>query len=110
MSKITEFQSKVYEAVKLIPKGRVTTYKGIAQYIGCDSCQAIGQALKKNPNAPEVPCHRVIKTNGEIGGYMGHRVGEELQLKFFLLSSEGIEFIDGMITNKDLIFDYSELV
>jgi methylated-DNA-[protein]-cysteine S-methyltransferase len=47
----------------------VTTYKHLAHFIRCKSSQAIGQALTQNHNAPEIPCHRVIKTNGNIGGY-----------------------------------------
>ncbi|MCB9807571.1 MGMT family protein [Candidatus Peribacteria bacterium] len=66
---MTPFQQKVYDALLLIPCGKVTTYKLLGDFIGCKSAQAIGQALTKNPHAPEVPCHRVIKTDGTIGGY-----------------------------------------
>ena len=65
----TPFQQKVYDALLLIPKGKVTTYKMLGDFIGCRSSQAIGQALTRNPHAPKVPCHRVIKTDGTIGGY-----------------------------------------
>lgn len=59
----TLFQEKVYDALLLIPRGYVTTYKILAEYIGCKSSQAIGQALTRNQNAPQIPCHRVIKTD-----------------------------------------------
>ena len=63
----TTFQQKVYDALLLIPKGKVTTYKMLGDFINCRSAQAIGQALTRNPYAPKVPCHRVIKTDGTIG-------------------------------------------
>jgi len=63
----TPFQQRVYSALKLIPHGKVTTYKLLGDFIGCKSAQAIGQALTRNPDAPLVPCHRVIKTDGTIG-------------------------------------------
>ena len=59
----TNFQNKVYEALLEIPIGKITTYKLLGAYIGCKSSQAIGQALKRNPFAPDVPCHRVIKSD-----------------------------------------------
>lgn len=64
---MTDFQQRVYSALNLIPRGRVTTYKLLGKFIGCKSAQAIGQALTRNPDAPEVPCHRVIKTDRSIG-------------------------------------------
>lgn len=66
---MTDFQQKVYAALLLIPKGKVTTYKLLGDFIGCRSAQAIGQALTRNPDSPGVPCHRVIRTDGHIGGY-----------------------------------------
>lgn len=66
---MTDFQKRVYDALKLIPKGKVTTYKLLGDFVGCRSSQAIGQALTRNPHAPQVPCHRVVKTDGTIGGY-----------------------------------------
>jgi len=66
---VTTFQKKVYQALQLIPKGKVTTYKILAEYTGCRSSQAVGQALTRNQNAPTIPCHRVIKSNGTLGGY-----------------------------------------
>lgn len=62
----TQFQKKVYEALLLIPRGKVTTYKLLANHIHCKSSQAIGQALTRNENAPQIPCHRVIKTDGSL--------------------------------------------
>lgn len=65
----TSFQQKVYDVVKKIPTGEVLTYKEVAQKIGNPSAfRAVGAALKKNFN-PSIPCHRVIKSNGQIGEY-----------------------------------------
>ena len=92
--KLTPFRKKVLSALLLIPKGRVTTYKLLSEHLDCNSSQAIGQALKHNPLAPEVPCHRVIRTDLSIGGFMGKRQGDPITRKFELLKSEGVAFDD----------------
>lgn len=66
---ITEFQRKVYLETLRIPIGQTITYGELAQRIGCRSARAVGQALHRNPFAPEVPCHRVVAAGGKIGGY-----------------------------------------
>jgi len=83
--KITLFQKQVYEAVKKIPKGKTMTYAEVAELIGKPrAARAVGNALNKNPFAPEVPCHRVIRSDGAIGGFAwgGNK-------KIQLLKSEG---------------------
>jgi methylated-DNA-[protein]-cysteine S-methyltransferase len=84
---VTEFQKKVYEIVKKVPKGKTTTYKAIAEKLN-SSPRAVGQALKVNPYAPMVPCHRVIMSNGEIGGYSGSNP-KNIRKKIALLKKEG---------------------
>lgn len=67
--KLTNFQKIVYNIVGKIPKGKVLTYKEVAQMIGKPKAyRAVGNALNKNP-FEEVPCHRVIRSDGKIGGY-----------------------------------------
>jgi O-6-methylguanine DNA methyltransferase len=67
---MTSFEEKVLEAVRRIPKGKVTTYKRIAAAIGKpNASRAVGAALRKNPQLEIIPCHRVVKSNGELGGY-----------------------------------------
>lgn len=83
---ISPFQKRVYALTAQIPKGAVCTYKTLAEVLGCRSAQAVGQALKRNPFAPEVPCHRVIRSDGSLGGYMG----EYGNKKRLLLEAEGI--------------------
>lgn len=82
---ITDFQKKVYDVVSRIPKGSVLTYKEVAIRIGSPkSFRAVGNALNKNPYAPKVPCHRVIKSDGDIGGFAFGR-----NKKIQLLKKEG---------------------
>ena len=88
----TEFEQRVYQMLGKIPCGKVTTYAEMARALDCGSAQAIGQALKRNPYAPEVPCHRVIRTDHTIGGYSGATEGAELKKKLRLLKQEGVEF------------------
>lgn len=88
---ITEFQRKVYLALLDVPCGETISYKALGQRIGCRSAQAIGQALKRNPFAPEVPCHRVIASDGSIGGFHGQRDGEMIEKKIKLLEEEKLK-------------------
>ncbi len=68
--KLTEFQKKVLEETLNIPKGDTRTYRQIAISIGHPNAyRAVGSALKINPLAPMIPCHRVIKSSGELGNY-----------------------------------------
>lgn len=91
-TEITEFQRKVYLELLNVPCGETISYKQLADRIGCRSAQAVGQALKRNPFAPDVPCHRVIASDGSIGGFSGCREGEMIAKKRHLLASEaGVE-------------------
>lgn len=85
---ITPFQRRVYLALLEVPRGHTITYGELARRIGCRSAQAVGQALRRNPFAPEVPCHRVVAADGSLGGYNGHRDGVELERKRSLLDGE----------------------
>lgn len=86
----TEFERRVYAATRRIPKGQVTTYQKLAREIGCGSNQAVGQALKRNPFAPEVPCHRVVRTDLTLGGFSGQTQGKEIARKTRMLREEGV--------------------
>lgn len=81
------FNEQVYEIVSSIPKGEVMSYKEIAELLGTRAYRAVGNAMNKNPHDISiVPCHRVIKTNNEVGGY-----GFDIQRKIDLLESEGVK-------------------
>jgi methylated-DNA-[protein]-cysteine S-methyltransferase len=70
--KLTEFEKEVYAAVLKIPLGETRTYAWVARAVGRPgSARAVGNALNKNPLAPFVPCHRVIASDGTLGGYRG---------------------------------------
>ena len=84
----TTLQIKVWKYLKTIPKGQVKTYKEVAISIKSPkSARAVANACAKNPYAPKIPCHRVIKSDGTLGGYSG-RGGIKQKLK--LLRSEKV--------------------
>lgn len=82
MKKITNFQYKVYKTVSKIPLGQTRSYKWVAQQIGRPfAYRAVAQALKYNPYTVVVPCHRVINSNGALGGYSKGRALKRKLLK-----------------------------
>ena len=84
----TKFQLKVWKYLKNIPKGKVKTYKQVAIAIKSPkSARAVANACAKNPYAPKIPCHRVIRSDGSLGGYSG-RGGIKKKLR--LLRSEKV--------------------
>jgi len=93
----TTFQERVYAKLTQVPRGKVTTYKQLAQAVDCGSAQAIGQALRCNPYAPKVPCHRVVASDGSVGGFSGHRTGPAIQKKILLLKKEGVRVEKGLV-------------
>jgi len=84
------FNQKVWAVTARIPKGCVTTYAEIARALGSKGYRAVGNALNKNPYAPQVPCHRVVGSNGKLTGFAGG-----LDAKTSLLAGEGIAVKDG---------------
>lgn len=85
---MTLFEKKVYKAVSRIPRGKVRSYKQIAEDIGSPRAyRAVGNTLNKNPYIGQVPCHRVVRSNGTIGGFQ-----KGAQLKLRLLKKEGVSF------------------
>lgn len=90
---------KVYDLLDKIPKGKVTTYKSIADKLKTRAFRGIGQIVGANPNAPKVPCHRVVKSDGGISGY-----AFGVEKKIALLKSEGVEVKNGKIVDFDKKF------
>ena len=87
--KATKFQLKVWKYLKTIPKGQIKTYKEVAIGIGrAKSARAVANACGRNPYAPKIPCHRVIRSDGGLGGYSG-RGGIKTKLR--LLRSEKVD-------------------
>ncbi len=88
------FNQRCYEILKKVPSGRVTTYKAIANALGTKAYRAVGNAMNKNPDAPHVPCHRVVGVDGSLTGY-----AYGLDKKIEILKAEGVEVKDNKIVN-----------
>ncbi len=85
---ISDFRLRVYLELLNVPPGETVTYGELARRIGCGSAQAVGQALRRNPFAPEIPCHRVIAADGSLCGFGGSRSTKALERKKALLEDE----------------------
>jgi methylated-DNA-[protein]-cysteine S-methyltransferase len=82
------FNQKVWALCARIPHGRIATYADIARKLGTQAYRAVGNALNRNPYAPQVPCHRVVGSDGSLTGFAGG-----LKKKRQLLVDEGIAFV-----------------
>ena len=84
----TKFQLKVWNYLKKIPRGKIKTYSEVAKAIGKPlAVRAVANAIGKNPLAPQIPCHRVIRSDGSLGGYSGKG---GIKTKRLLLKKEGV--------------------
>ena len=92
---VKDFREDFYSLVSQIPEGKVSTYGRLAEALGDKiAARAVGKMLNQNPYAPKVPCHRVVRSDGSLGGYAkGKDKKEEL------LEKEGIKIQDGMVVN-----------
>ena len=87
------FNEKCYAVLRKVPKGKVVTYGEIAKVVGVSKgARAVGRAMHVNPYAPKVPCHRVVKSDGKVGGFAS---GSKKKIK--MLEKEGIVVEDGRI-------------
>lgn len=86
------FNERCYALLRQVPRGKVTTYKALAYALGTKAYRAVGNAMNKNPYFPEVPCNRVINSDGRLGGF-----ASGLKEKIKLLKQEGIEIKDNKI-------------
>ncbi|GAA5953700.1 hypothetical protein JCM3765_006941 [Sporobolomyces pararoseus] len=117
-TKVTAFQWRLYDLLLQVPPGKVSTYGQLSSILS-SSPRAVGSALRNNPFAPFVPCHRIIATNGYIGGFSGEwnkpqksttvireksakvEQGPKVSKKLELLKSEGVKFDEkGMLKDK----------
>ena len=88
--KATQFQLKVWAYLKKIPKGKLKTYTQVAKAIGKPKAvRAVANAIGKNPFPPKIPCHRVIRSDGKLGGYSAKG---GIKTKKKLLKNEGFSF------------------
>ena len=99
------FADRIYDSLRDVPAGKVTTYRDLAHSVGSRAYRAVGQVLRNNPYAPEVPCHRVVSCDGKIGGFNGQTAGPAIGRKIALLGNGKIGDFD-MVRfhfNKDYI-------
>jgi methylated-DNA-[protein]-cysteine S-methyltransferase len=104
--KPTDFENRVYELVSRIPMGKISTYGEIAKLLGIRSARAVGQALRRNPYAPTVPCHRVVRSDGSIGGFYGETAGDLITKKCQMLAAEGISFEGNRVDFSQFLHDW----
>ena len=99
----SKFEELVYSRLRQVPKGRVTTYQALATACGSDHAyRAVGNALGKNTNAPKVPCHRVVCSDGSLGGY---RLGSNKKIE--ILRTEGVEVEQGKVIDfQKIIYNF----
>jgi methylated-DNA-[protein]-cysteine S-methyltransferase len=88
------FAQRCYALLRRVPEGRVTTYKAIAEALGSKAYRAVGNAMRANPHPVDVPCHRVVKSDGTLGGYVSG--ADE---KAALLESEGVAVKEGKVVD-----------
>ena len=101
MTSKNSFNEKIYALLRKVPKGKVTTYKALAEKLNTRAYRAVGQAMRCNPYAPNVPCHRVVSSDGSIGGFMGNKNlnSKEVRKKIRMLRKEGIKIYKNKIVD-----------
>ncbi len=99
MTRNMKYEERVWKLMEKIPKGKVTTYGLIARKLNTNAYRAVGNACRENPYAPRVPCHRVVKSDGTIGGFGGKTLGKTIEKKIRLLRKEGVEVRDRKIVD-----------
>ena len=97
-----DFNERCYRLISKIPAGKVSTYKKIARSLNTKAYRAVGNAMAKNPNPICVPCHRIINSNGSVGGYA---LGIDKKIK--LLKKEGVLISKGKVVKfKKITFSF----
>jgi methylated-DNA-[protein]-cysteine S-methyltransferase len=98
-----DFEERVWKLMESIPKGRVTTYGLIAKKLNTRAYRAVGNACRRNPYAPRVPCHRVVRSDGSIGGFGGKTSGMSVEKKIRMLREEGVQIRDGKVADFETV-------
>lgn len=96
-----KFNEEVYFLLKKVPRGKVVSYKDIAVRLNSRAYRAVGSALNKNKSLIKIPCHRVIKSDGNVGEYVLGR-----KKKIQLLRKEGIKILNGKVDMKKYGFRF----
>ncbi|GLI63231.1 hypothetical protein VaNZ11_006120 [Volvox africanus] len=107
----TAFEERLYQLCKCIPAGKVSTYGAMASVLK-SAPRAVGQALRRNPFAPLVPCHRVVAADLSIGGFSGAwgMAEPKVQRKKRLLEDEGIKFHGSAVRGNEFVIGTEELL
>lgn len=100
---MASFTERVYDVTKKIPQGNVSTYGELARALGTKAYRAVGNALHVNPYAPRVPCHRVVCSDGRLGGFAGG-----IQKKQHLLETEGVAVARGRVDLQQYGFTFKK--
>lgn len=100
-----KFSEKVYRLTKRIPRGRVSTYGEVARALNTKAYRAVGNALKNNKHPDIIPCFKIVKSNGEVGGYSGSDP-KNIKKKIQKLKSNGIKVKGGRINLKEYLFRF----
>lgn len=106
----TEFQQRVYDLISTIPEGKVSTYGEVARELS-SSARAVGNALRNNPFAPRVPCHRVVASTRTLGGFSGQKGhgAPNLIKKQSMLEEEGVIFEKAKSIDHERVVDKSSI-
>lgn len=92
---MTDFRTEILALTDKIPRGKITTYKILAQKVGSPGAsRACGNALNRNEKIIKTPCHRVVRSDGSIGGYVN---GQKEKIK--LLEKEGVRITNGKVVD-----------
>ena len=97
------FNEKVLNLTKKIPKGKITTYKVIAKKLGINVYRAVGTALRNNEKPIIIPCHRVVNSSGKVGAYAGVK---DSRKKIRLLRKEGINIKNNKVDLNRYLFKF----
>ena len=95
------FCQKVWALTARIPKGKVTTYGHIARHLGTNAYRAVGLAMNRNPYAPDVPCHRVVGSQGALTGFAGG-----LPKKRAMLVAERVPMRNGRVVLDEVLYSF----
>jgi methylated-DNA-[protein]-cysteine S-methyltransferase len=103
LAKLSAYQQAILRLLAEVPKGKVTTYGDLAKELSRrdskwspNASRAVGTTMKNNPCGPQIPCHRVIRSDGTVGNFRGGKKGA-VQEKIAMLSDEGVSVLDGKI-------------
>ena len=107
LAKLSTYQQAILRLLAEVPKGKVTTYGDLAKELSKrdpkwspNASRAVGTTMRNNPCGPQIPCHRVIRSDGKVGNFRGGAEGA-VEEKIGMLRNEGITVLNGKINLKE---------